>query len=185
MRSGAHAVAIMAALFVAMAGIMVGQQSLAPLGARLKVRWQGSTVLFDEDGTLHEVSIKGQFGAAGLDSVKVQSAKQKTGFIYLLLDVTGPSKIPADSHQCGAGAESNLVWLKLDQDWKLLDAKTFLYESCWSTVEAADPPRWEGDTLKVSADKFTANSTETQVASYSYKRPEEGLKISEAVIVKQ
>ncbi len=184
MRSGTHAIAMTAVLLTAVAA-MVGQQSIAPLGARLKVRWQGSTVLFQEDGTAHEVSIKDQFGAAGLDSVKVQSAKKATGFIYLLLDVTGPSKIPGDSRQCGAGTESNLVWLKLDQDWKLLDAKTFLYESCWSTVEAADPPRWQDDTLKVSADKFTANSTETRVATYSYKHPEEGLKVSEAAIVKQ
>jgi hypothetical protein len=184
MRRGAHAVAMTAVLLLGMAA-MVGQQNIAPLGARLKVRWKGSSVLFQEDGTAHEVSIKGQFGAAGLDSVKLQSAKKATGFIYLLLDVTGPSKIPGDSRHCGAGTESNLVWLKLDQDWTLLDARNFLYESCWSTVEAADPPKWEGDTLRVSADKFSADSTETRVATYSYKHPEGGLKVSEAAIVKQ
>jgi hypothetical protein len=184
MRRNAHAVAMIAVLLLGVAA-MVGQQSLAPLGARLKVRWQGSSVLFQEDGTAHEVSIKGQFGAAGLDSVKLQSAKQATGFVYLLLDVTGPSKIPSDGRQCGAGTEANLVWLKLDQDWKLLDAKNFLYESCWSTVEAPDPPKWEGDTLKVSSDKFSAGSTETRIATYSYKHPEAGLKVSEAAIVKQ
>lgn len=166
-------------------GAALGIQSRAPVGARLKVRWQGSTVRFQDGGSSHEVSIKGQFNAAVVESVKLQSAKEANGAFYLLLDVSGPSKYPADARHCGAGTESNLIWLKLDRDWKFLDAKNFLYESCWDTVESADPPRWDGDTLRVSAEKFTATSSETQVVTYSYKHPEEGLKVSEAAIVKQ
>jgi hypothetical protein len=164
----------------------VAQQSAAPvpLGARLKVRWQGAVVRLLEGGRTHEVSIKDQFGAAGLSSVKLQSAKAADGFIYLLLDVRGPSKIPGDSHQCGAGMESNLIWLKLDKSWKRVDAKNVLYESCWSTVDPEDPPQWQGDTLKVTVDRVQAGVATTLVATYSYKHPEEGLKVEETPATK-
>jgi hypothetical protein len=72
--------------------------------------------------------------------------------------------------------ESDLIWLKLDQDWKLLDAKSFRYDSCWSNVSVIDPPKWQGDTLTVT--------TTDKVASYSYKHPEEGLKIAEVPVGK-
>jgi len=167
-------------------GTVTAQQSAAsaPLGSRLKVRWQGGVVRLIEGGQTHEVSIKDQFGAAGLSSVKLQSAKEADGFIYLLLDVRGPSKIPGDSHQCGAGMESNLIWLKLDKSWKRVDAKNVLYESCWSTVDPEDPPQWQGDTLKVTVDRVQSGVATTLVATYSYKHPEEGLKIEETPAAK-
>jgi hypothetical protein len=146
-----------------------GTQSGTPLGARIKIHWQGSTAYFREGGSSHEISIREQFEAVRLDTVILQSAKEANGFIYLLLDVTGPSKLPRDSHQCGAGNESDLIWLKLDKNWKLLDAKNFRYDSCWSSVSVIDPPKWQGDTLKVT--------TIDNVAIYSYKHPEEGLKV--------
>ena len=131
---------------------------------------------FIEDGRTHEVSIKGLFDAVELESVKLQSATESNGFMYLLLDVVGPSKLPRDSHECGAGSESNLVWLKLDREWKLLDSKNFRYDSCWASISAIDPPLWEGDTLTVT--------TENKVVTYSYKRPEEGLKITDSAPAK-
>jgi hypothetical protein len=157
------------------AGLATALQA-APLGARLKLRWHGSTVSFIEAGRSHEVSIKEHFKAVELQRVTLQSARESGGFIYLLLDVTGPSKVPGDNHQCGAGSESNLIWLKLDQGWKATDAKDFLYDSCWSTVSMIDPPKWEGGTLRVE--------TDNKVATYSYKRPEEGIKVAEAVVPK-
>src|SRR5262245_25425818 len=116
------------------------QQNAAPLGARLNLKWQGDVVRFQEGSVAHEVSIRDQFHAARLEKVTLQSAKEDGGFIYLLLDVRGPSKIPQDSHQCGAGYESDLIWLKLDQHWKAQDAKNFRYESCWATIDVDSPP---------------------------------------------
>ncbi|HLW54312.1 MAG TPA: hypothetical protein VKW06_15855 [Candidatus Angelobacter sp.] len=157
-----------------LAGIALAQSTTAPLGARLKLKWQGDTVRFTESGqghevSIHEVSMKDQFAAVRLDTVVLQSAKEANGSIYLLLDVTGPSKLPRDSHQCGGGNESNLIWLKLDKDWKTQDAKSFLYDSCWTDGAAViDPPRWKGDTLQAS--------TLDKVVTYTYKHPEAGSK---------
>jgi hypothetical protein len=147
-----------------------------PLGSRLKLHWHGNSVRFVEDGRAHEISVKGLFDAVELQSVKLQSATESRGFMYLLLDIEGPSKLPRDNHECGAGSESNLVWLKLDLEWKVLDAKSFRYDSCWASISMIDPPRWEGDTLTVS--------TENKVVTYSYKHPEEGLKIADSAPAK-
>ena len=160
---------LFALLFLA-AGTVAGQQKTVPLGARLKMYWQDDKVLFREGDATHEVSLHDQFQAVRLDKVTLQSAKEAGGFTYVLLDVTGPSKLPRDSHQCGGGNESNLIWLKLDKDWKILDEKSFLYDSCWRDSSAMmDPPKWSGDTLTVT--------TMEKVATYSYKHPEEGLKV--------
>jgi hypothetical protein len=153
----------------------------APLGGRLKLRWQHDTVAFRDGPISHELSIRDQFHAVRLERVTLQSAKESGGFIYLLLDVTGPSKVPADAHQCGAGTESDLIWLKLDNDWKVLDAKNFRYDSCWSTISADDPPKWEGDTLKVTVFSVASGGEgKTLTATYTYKHPEDGFKVSEA-----
>jgi len=151
-----------------------------PLGARLKLRWGRDTVRFSVPGETHELSIRKYFYAARLANVKLESAKEAGGFMYLLLDVTGPSKEPADSHQCGAGTESDLIWLKLDKDWKLTDANQFRYDSCWRTISAYDDLTWHGDTLSVTADYVKEGGVvTTMVASYSYQHPEAGLKVSE------
>lgn len=151
-------------------------QQKVPLGSRLKLHWHAKSVRFVEDGQTHEISLKGLFDAVELKSVRLQSATESKGFMYLLLDVEGPSKLPRDNHECGAGSESNLVWLKLDLDWKVLDSKNFRYDSCWASISMIDPPRWEGDTLTVA--------TDNKVVTYSYKRPEEGLKIADSAPAK-
>lgn len=160
------------------AGPAIGQNTV-PLGARLKLHWQGSMAYLREGATEHPIDLRDHFHAVSLASVVLQSAKETGGFIYLLLDVTGPSKLPRDSHQCGAGNESDLIWLKLDSDWRVQDAKDFRYESCWSDISADDPPKWTGDTLKVSVFSAAGGKSVSQVATYTYKRPEDGIKVVE------
>lgn len=170
-------IAILFALAVASSAIA---QSNVPLGARLKLHWKGSTVFIREGAKEHELDLRDHFHAVRLDLVVLQSAKEAGGFIYLLLDVSGPSKLPPDSHQCGAGTESDLIWLKLAPNWKVEDARDFRYESCWATISADDPPKWTGDTLKVSVFIAEADKSVSQVATYTYKRPEDGIKVTEA-----
>jgi hypothetical protein len=176
--------AFLVAASLLIGAVAVAQQSNAPLGARLKMRWQGNTVTFRDGGSSHELSIRDQFHAVRLDKVVLQSAKESNGLIYLLLDVTGPSKVPGDSHQCGAGTESDLIWLKLDKDWKVVDAKNFRYDSCWSTISADDPPKWEGDTLKVTVFSVKDGESKTLAATYTYRHPEDGLKVVEVAETK-
>lgn len=136
-------------LVLSVASVAIAQSNI-PLGSRLKLRWKGSKVYLREGANEHEFDVRGQYHAMALDKVILQSAKEAGGFIYLLLDVTGPSKLPGDAHQCGAGSESDLIWLKLGPDWTVQDTKDFRYESCWSDISPDEPPKWTGDTLKVS-----------------------------------
>jgi len=170
------------ALLLLAAAVAPAQQNAVPLGARLKLKWHGDIVRFQDGAASHEVSIRDQFHAARLDKVALQSAKESGDFIYLVLDARGPSRIPQDSHQCGGGYESDLIWLKLDKDWKLQTAKNFRYESCWATIDDMDgPPKWQGDTLSVTVFSVSEGGAgKTVTASYSYKRPDEGLKVVEA-----
>lgn len=164
---------LLAGFTLLVAAAAAAQSGTAPLGARIKMRWRDDKVFLAESGKSHEISLREQFAAVRLDTVILQSAKEAGGFIYLLLDVTGPSKLPRDSHQCGGGNESNLIWLKLDEQWKVLDSKDFLYDSCWtSSATMMDAPKWNGDTLKVA--------TLDKIATYTYKHPEEGLKVTDA-----
>jgi hypothetical protein len=156
------------------------QQSSPPLGARLKMRWGRTTVTLTEGTQSHEIPIREHFEAARLEKVTLESAKEGNGFIYLLLDVTGPSKDPPDAHHCGGGSESDLIWLKLDKDWKPVSAQSFQYDSCWMTIMTNDGPSWKADTLIVSADQIKdGGSTVTRVARYTYKHPEDGIKVTE------
>jgi hypothetical protein len=172
-------ICLLAGLLLSATGAGLAQQMAIPLGARLKLKWQGDVVHLQEGSASHEVSIRDQFHAARLEKVTLQSAKEAGGFIYLLLDVSGPSKIPQDNHQCGAGYESDLIWLKLDKDWKLQDARNFRYESCWATIDMDSPPKWQADTLSVTVFNASEGAGKTLTAAYSYKRPEEGLKVAE------
>lgn len=147
-------------------------QSSVPLGARLKMHWKDASVIFRDGSSDHEIAVRGYFHAVRLDQVILQSAKEAGGFTYLLLDVTGPSKLPRDSHRCGGGNESDLIWLKLDGNWKVVAEKDFLYDSCWTDAANVDPPKWQGDTLRTA--------TIDKVATYTYKHPDEGIKVSDA-----
>ena len=75
--------------------------------------------------------------------------------------------------QCGAGVECNLVWLKLDPRWKVSDAKSVLYESCWLPVTSDEGPKVSGRTLLLEFDDLR-DDTRHEV-SYDAEEPEEGL----------
>lgn len=172
------------AILLALCVGSVAAQSTIPLGARVKLHWQGSRAYFRDGAAKHEINLRDHFHAVSLARVLLLSAKEAGGFIYLLLDVTGPSKLPRDSNQCGAGHESDLIWLKLGPDWKVQGAKDFRYESCWSDIAADDPPKWAGDTLTVSVFSAEGGKSVSQVATYTYKRPEDGIKVNETQVGK-
>jgi hypothetical protein len=69
----------------------------------------------------------------------VLSAKASGEFIYLLFDITGPSRGSENAMSyCGAGEERSVVWLKLGRDWKKADAQSFVFESCWDVAGPDD-----------------------------------------------
>ena len=161
---------VLSAVTLFTAGLTMAPAQEPALLDRLKLRMEGSMIHFTEGGRKHDVSLEGQFDGARIDSVKALSAQEGKGAVYLLLDVTGPSRLPRDKEKCGDTNESALLWLKLDQDWQLKEGSSFPYSSCLYSISLVSAPQWDGSVLTAS--------TKSQVATYDKANPGAGLKIS-------
>lgn len=133
------------------------------------------SVVVTERGRSHALDLTKEIDAARIEDVSAPFLTRKDGFVYLVLDVCGPSKVPSDDRQCGAGTECNLVWLKLDEGWKKSDAVAERYESCWYPVTSDGGVRVEGRRLSLEFDDLRE---ETHcVVAYDADRPEQGLSV--------
>jgi hypothetical protein len=70
--------------------------------------------------------------------------------------------------------------LKLSGAWAIVEIKSVVYESCWSTVTSTDGLEIKGNTLKLNYDDFTNNKHVN--LTYDAERPEQGIKVEETVI---
>jgi hypothetical protein len=131
------------------------------------------------------VVVKGRGRAYSLDiwkhveAVRIEDAREifltrKGDFVYLLLQVCGPSKAKPDYHECGAGTECDLIWLKLDGTWRERDAKSVRYDSCWSPIVSYDGLKVSGRTASLEFDNLRDNTQHE--LTYDADKPEEGLK---------
>lgn len=142
---------------------------------KVKVRAKGRrSVVVTERGRAHTINIFEHIDAMNIEDASVLFLTQKDGFVYLVLSVCGLSKIPPDDHECGAGIECNLVWLKLDERWRIKGAKSERYESCWSPITSDEGPKVKGTLLTLEYDNFRDNLH--HVVTYDADNPEQGLK---------
>src|SRR5437879_6319736 len=108
----------------------------------LKIRWSDKRVVIVEHGKTHFVDLNDDFAGYAIDKVKLLFQNRSQGVLYLLFDVSGPSRGRAAAmHYCGAGEENSLIWVALEEDWDIRDIKSYTYASCLSTIEPfGDPP---------------------------------------------
>ncbi|MFL6282271.1 MAG: hypothetical protein ACJ74Q_03790 [Pyrinomonadaceae bacterium] len=143
--------------------------------SRVKVRAKGHTSLIvTERGRAHALNISKQIDAVHIEDASALFLTRKDGFVYLLLTVCGLSKMPPDDRQCGAGIECNLVWLKLDERWRVQDSKAERYESCWSPITSDEGPKVAGRLLTLRYDDLRENLRHE--VAYDADNPERGLK---------
>lgn len=120
---------------------------------KVSVRKKGmQSIVVRERGRAHTLDLTKHIDAARIEDVSALFVTGGGGFTYLLLDVCGMSKEQSDDRQCGAGIECNVVWLKLDGAWRVRDAKSERYESCWSPITSEEGPKVEGRRMKVVVD---------------------------------
>lgn len=142
---------------------------------RVKVRAKGHrSVVVTERGRAHVINVSKQIDAAHIEDASVLFLIRRDGFIYLVLTVCGLSKLPPDDRQCGAGIECNLVWLKLDERWRIRDAKSERYESCWAPITSDGGPQVKGRRLTLEYDNLRDNLR--HVITFDADSPEQGLK---------
>jgi len=178
-------------LFALSLPIVLPAQQEKPLGAELRVHWDGFVIFVIKDDVRHPLSVEKEAMAAAIDSVKLLSAKASGDFMYLLFDLTGPSRGQEEANsQCGAGVERSLIWVKLNTVWQKVDSQNFVIESCWDTAYLKDegaPITFSGPDLVARGRTYRDPKTENTSTnyrerryevSYSLKHPESGLKIN-------
>jgi hypothetical protein len=175
MRHG-KAAAVLLLLCLARAGGVASrgaaQQPAAKQGIALRTRGRGAVVV-REGGRSHALDVSQRIEAARIEDASQLFLTRKGSFVYLLLQICGPSKAKPDEHECGAGIECDLVWLKLDESWRERDAKSVRYESCWQPIASDEEPKLSGRTLTLQFDDLRDNTTHE--ITYDADKPEAGL----------
>jgi hypothetical protein len=140
----------------------------------IKLRVSGRRVVVRERGGSHALDIWKHVEAAKIEDAREIFLTRGGGFVYLLLDVCGPSKAKPDEHECGAGEECDLIWLKLDEAWRERDSKSIRYESCWQPITSYDGMKVSGRTMSLEYDDLRDNTQHE--LTYDADKPEAGLK---------
>jgi hypothetical protein len=146
----------------------------------VKLRPRGRQLALSVDGQSHLLDVAAQLEAARLDAATPLFFTRRADFNYLLADVCGPSKAKSDMHECGAGTECDLLWVKLTPAWRVVEARAAPYESCWQSATSDDGYKIEKNILRVEYDNFLFKHHEK--VSYDADRPERGLVVEESAL---
>ena len=143
-----------------------------------RARVRGERLVITERGRARTLDLGDKVSAARIEDAEVVFKSSAGGAVYLLLDICGWSKRTQDDRQCGAGTECDLVWLKLDARWRVQDAKSARYESCWASTTSGDGYKISGRTLTIEFDNFREDVKVK--LTYDAERPERGLVIEQS-----
>lgn len=146
----------------------------------VRLRARGRRMLLTAGGKTQSLDLGDKLSAARLDGVKLIFNTRRSDFNYLLVDARGTSKLKQDMHQCGAGEENDLVWLKLTTDWRLVEARGARYESCWGSTTSDDGYRVEKNVLHIAYSDFQ-RKLECRL-TYDADQPERGYTLEESVM---
>ncbi|HEY0173295.1 MAG TPA: hypothetical protein VGB98_19960 [Pyrinomonadaceae bacterium] len=163
-----------------LSGATAAQRGAGAEKATARVKGRQSVVV-RERGRAHTLNVSKHADAARIEEASVLFLTRRGEATYLLLDVCGPSKVPPDDRQCGAGTECNVVWLKLDRAWRVAGGRSVRYESCWSSV-SSEGPKVAGRLLTLALEDF--RDEVRREVSYDADSPEAGLSIKESAIPK-
>jgi hypothetical protein len=145
-----------------------------------KIRAKGLQLVVAYEGRAHTLNTVEQIDAALVTEAEILFADRKDGFTYLVIDVSGQSKKKQDDRQCGAGTESNLLWIKLDAAWKIADINSARYESCWSSVDSLEGYRINKNVLTIEFNNFR-DDLNVKI-SYDSNQPEKGFRIEQKAL---
>lgn len=168
---------IIAVVFWLIVGFAFGQ-SLEKTEYRLRVKNNGLTV--KHKGKTHKLNTADKIDAAKIDDAAVLFLDRKDGFTYLVVAVSGSSRVESNDRQCGAGVEANLLWIKLDARWQTADINSVRYESCWSSVSSNEGYKIDGRILSIEFNNFRDDVNVKM--SYNAEQPEKGFQIEQKAL---
>ena len=169
-------------LILALALLVQGSTQAQDVTGRTSItaRGKGTKLVLKSRGKSHVFDVREQVDAAKLDDVSVLFETRRTDFTYLLIAACGSSKLKPDDHECGAGVECNLLWVKLSADWKIGDLKSVRYESCWAPVSSFDGYKITGRHLQV--EYYNLREKLNYKLTYDADQPESGWAIETSPI---
>jgi len=174
-------IAILTIVLCFAASLAFGQKSQINPAYKIRASKGGVTVTYQ--GKAHRLNVGEHIDAARVRNTEVLFANQKDGFRYLVIGVSGDSRDSDYDRQCGAGIESNFIWLKLDAAWKIVDTKSVRYESCWSGIDP-DGPFKVTKTMMTMAFTNSRDDVRTKL-TYNADEPEKGFQLEETKIEDQ
>lgn len=113
-------------------------------------------------------------GAAAIEKARILFVNTKDRISYVVIRLTGPTRLKGGTGYCGAGQEENLVWMKLSST-QVLDVRAVLFNSCTFSIEPDNVNTTE-DELKLKYISYSENKN--FVLSYDNKVPEKGFAVS-------
>ena len=184
----------------------------------VRVRWKEATVHITYKGKAFEQNFRdaseqrvagkpyARLFLADIAALKTMYLGDKNGSVYMLLDITGPSRGPGGgSSFCGAGTESALVLFHFDEEGELEEPSGISYESCISTIDPKtgedDRPHADDESQKIvttfvyyrklkdydlrKAPPPDATGEVTVQATFDPKQPERGIMTEETCRITQ
>ena len=146
----------------------------------VKLRPHKRQLMLNADGHTHLLDVSAQLEAAKLEDATPLFFTRRPDFNYLLAAVCGPSKLKPDMHECGAGTECDLLWVKLTPAWRIAEAHAALYESCWQSATSDDGYKIDKNILRAEYDNFLFKHHYR--LTYDAAQPERGLVIEESAL---
>jgi hypothetical protein len=117
------------------------------------------------------LDLKKYIGAEGDYEHEILFQNTTTDNLYLMLKVTGSSNPSGGSHHCGAGEETNVIWIKLSKNLRVEDIKSMRISSCVYTVTT---DRYELTEKTLSAEFTSYKDNITLSLFYDSDNPEVG-----------
>jgi hypothetical protein len=164
-------------LFWVMTGAALAQ-SVAK--ADFKIRGKGRQVMLTYRGRSHKLDVGEQIDAAKLTDVTLLFASRRGPYIYLVVDACGSSKPKSDDRHCGAGTECNLLWIKVNTEWRIVDSKSVRYESCWQPITSSEGYKISGGNFEMVYEDLRQKVGYR--VTYNVEQPERGFQVEERAL---
>ena len=153
-------------------------QSLAK--ADFKLRGKGRQIILTYRGRDHKLDVGEQIDAARLTDVALLFNSRREPYTYLVVDACGSSKLKSDDRHCGAGTECNLLWIKVNPEWRIVDSKSVRYESCWQPITSSEGYKISGSNLEMVYEDLRQKVSYR--ITYNAEQPERGFQVEERAL---